>query len=260
MEQEDFWSNNPCGSDGSFKDAKEQRYRMEPWLPRELRKIEPGLGSYLEIGCGQGVDCYYICSQLNSTDSYTAIDYSVASIEKAINNKDMALHQFSMNTTPQILQGDAMALEFKDDSIDFIYSMGVLHHTPSPQKCVDEIHRVLKTGGKAKIFLYKKPSFKVGVAKFLRGIQKILDTITLQDRIFYKILKGKRSKFFGTMVLECFGVPWMGWYNIQELEQMFVSFAKKKFTPYGYNFPRMSNAELDGYNRFGYFYMIEVEK
>ena len=74
MAQADFWSNNPCGADGELGQIVAQRYRMEPWLPRELRTIPRGLGKYLEVGCGQGVDSYYICSRLNMDDEYTAID------------------------------------------------------------------------------------------------------------------------------------------------------------------------------------------
>lgn len=58
---------------------------MEPWLPLELRTIPKGLGKYLEVGCGQGVDSYFICSNLNNHDDYTAIDFLTKSVLRAVN-------------------------------------------------------------------------------------------------------------------------------------------------------------------------------
>jgi SAM-dependent methyltransferase len=49
------------------------------------------------------------------------------------------------------LYGDAQNLPFKDNSIDFIHSTAVFEHLPEPQKAAQEIHRVLKPGGKAYI-------------------------------------------------------------------------------------------------------------
>jgi SAM-dependent methyltransferase len=37
-----------------------------------------------------------------------------------------------------------------------VYSFGVLHHTLDTQKAINEVHRVLKPGGKAIIMLYHK--------------------------------------------------------------------------------------------------------
>lgn len=52
------------------------------------------------------------------------------------------------------LQGDARFLPLKTDSIDLIYSSGVLHHSPNIRCSVEEIHRVLRPGGHAYVMLY----------------------------------------------------------------------------------------------------------
>ena len=72
--QTDFWSHNPCGADGDLSKVMRQRYRIEPWLPRELREIPTDRKKYLEVGCGQGIDSFYICALLNEECEYTAID------------------------------------------------------------------------------------------------------------------------------------------------------------------------------------------
>ena len=259
--QFDFWSQNPCGADGDLNKNIQQRYRMEPWLIKELKTIPRGYKKYLEVGCGQGADSFYICSNLNKEAKYIGIDYSHVSLKRAASFTSGAKELFDLKTIPDFLHGDALSLKFSKEEFDFVYSMGVLHHTPYPQKCVDEIYRILKKGGQAKIFLYRKYSVKVGIAKVLRLIQTILDKLLSKDLIIYNFLlrKGK-SKFFGSMFLECFGVPWMEWYSRNELENMFKEFDSVKIEPFAYNLPRLSKKDIDGYNPFGYLFKIDLIK
>ena len=110
MTQADFWSNNPCGVDGNFSQVIEQRYRMKPWLPQELRTIPAGLGKYLEVGCGQGVDSYFVCSNLENEDDYTGIDFSTESVVRATNYFTEAAEVFDLKTIPVFSHGDALKL------------------------------------------------------------------------------------------------------------------------------------------------------
>ncbi|MBL25479.1 MAG: hypothetical protein CMM48_16480 [Rhodospirillaceae bacterium] len=260
MTQFDFWSQNPCGADGNFKRVAEQRYRLEPWLPREIKEIPRSLERYLEIGCGQGTDSYFLCSHVETSAEHIAIDYSKESVERARNFVDEAKDIFDLNIVPDFRHGNALDLDFQSEEFDFVYSMGVLHHTPDPQKAVDEVFRVLKPGGQAKIFLYKRPSLKVGIAKFLRMLQWMVDKLFFQERVFYKLIQGRYSHFFGSMFLECFGVPWMEWYSRNELQQMFRNFSAVEIQPYEFNFPKQLGTGSYGYNRLGYFYLINARK
>jgi ubiquinone/menaquinone biosynthesis C-methylase UbiE len=52
------------------------------------------------------------------------------------------------------IQGDARFIPLQSSSVDFVYSSGVLHHSPDITRSIDEIHRVLKPNGKAYIMLY----------------------------------------------------------------------------------------------------------
>jgi SAM-dependent methyltransferase len=54
---------------------------------------------------------------------------------------------------------NAEALSFPDETFDWVYSHGVLHHTPDPQQAINEVWRVLKPNGRAIIMLYHKNSF-----------------------------------------------------------------------------------------------------
>ena len=184
IKQFDFWSQNPCGADGNLYKITQQRYRIEPWLRKELRTIPTEYKKYIEVGCGQGADSFYICSNLNKEAKYIGIDYSPASLKRAASFTSEAKKLFDLKTIPEFLHGDASSLMFSKEEFDFVYSMGVLHHTPNPQKCINEIYRILKSGGQAKIFLYRKYSLKVGMAKVLRLIQTIADKLLPKTVLF----------------------------------------------------------------------------
>ena len=49
-------------------------------------------------------------------------------------------------------------LPIKDNSLDFVYSNGVLHHADNTNQCINEVRRVLKPNGKAVIMLYCRQS------------------------------------------------------------------------------------------------------
>ena len=57
-----------------------------------------------------------------------------------------------------IYQGDAENLPFKNNSFEYILSYGVLHHSEDTQKAFNELHRVLKPGGKFLVMVYNKDS------------------------------------------------------------------------------------------------------
>jgi len=53
-----------------------------------------------------------------------------------------------------VIQADAHALPFAPESFDYIYSLGVLHHTPNCDLAFKALPRLLKPGGGIAIWLY----------------------------------------------------------------------------------------------------------
>lgn len=43
---------------------------------------------------------------------------------------------------------NAMDIDYPDDSFDIVYAANLLHHIPNPMIAIQEMHRVLKPGGK----------------------------------------------------------------------------------------------------------------
>jgi SAM-dependent methyltransferase len=255
----EFWDANPCGIHGEYEEQKRQRYAMEPWLPACLHRIVQRHNEILEVGCGQGIDSTLLCAAMPPTGRYVGIDYSEKSVEIARHNA--ATLSASLAVKPTYRVGNAEAVDFRDDEFAAVYSMGVLHHTANERRAIAEIRRVLKPGGVCHVFLYRKPAPKVGVAKFLRAIQAGLDAVLGTDRCIYGWLRsyGSHSRYFGTMFLECFGVPYMKWYSKSEIDRLFADFSAVSAAPFGANLGRMGARSL-GANPLGYFWYVQATK
>jgi SAM-dependent methyltransferase len=103
----------------------------------------------LEVGCGMG--CMASNWALQGAD-LTAIDLNPVAVAQT----KRRFEAFGLEGTIQ--EVDAESLPFPDNSFDFVYSWGVIHHTPGIKRAVEEISRVLKPGGKVGLMLYNRES------------------------------------------------------------------------------------------------------
>lgn len=261
-----FWDSHPCGSQGSYIEAYNQRYDNEPWILYELKKIPSNLQNYLEVGCGQGIDSLVLCKVLNPNSKLVSIDYSNDSIAKAKENLRYASIDSKFSVLPDFVSMSALQLNFQNDTFDFVYSMGCLHHTGDTFKSITEIYRVLKPGGKCKIFLYRTFAIKVLSAHILRFMQKIVSLFTKSKKPIYDLILNDYKSFQklslkkGTMYAECFGVPVLESYTKLELKRYFNKFSKVEIIPYGYNFPPKDKNPTNASNLFGNFFLINAVK
>jgi len=152
------WTEAPCGSNYSdkecltkeyFEDIESHRYKSHPWILESIRNFDIKNRSVLEIGYGMGTDHLSMARQ---GAVMNGIDLTHRNLE--VTTKRFEMYGFRSNLTV----GDAENLPYDDESFDFIYSFGVVHHTPDTEKAIREIHRVLKPGGKCYITVYHKNS------------------------------------------------------------------------------------------------------
>lgn len=256
-----FWNASPCNGQSDLAVRLRYRYRSEPWLPGMMQRIAKSHTHVVEIGSGMGTDALTCCRYLPADGSYLGIDYSTESVAAANSAlKEAKELNWPLSVTPSFEVGNAEKLEIESNSVECLFSFGVMHHTAHPQRAFDEVLRVLKPGGKAYIFLYRKWSLKVTVAKALRTLQHGLDAALRRERCLYDLVNDRHfEKLMGTAVLECFGVPYMDWFDEREMRRYFSDLSINALYPIGYSLPWFHN-DPRALGPFGYYWAIEVEK
>lgn len=97
----------------------------------------------LDVGCGPGRFLELMVAA--GADAYGA-DMSVASEVAAENLKDRK------NCT--VVQADLFNLPFAQGAFDFVYSFGVLHHTPDAEAAFRKLVDYVKPGGRISVWVY----------------------------------------------------------------------------------------------------------
>jgi SAM-dependent methyltransferase len=159
----DFWDDASCGEvyatgdeiSSQFAAQASARYRLEPYLS-PFARFEEGRGlDVLEIGVGMGAD--HLEWAKSSPRHLVGVDLTPRGVGWA--RRRLELSGF----VPDVLVADAERLPFPDGSFELVYSWGVLHHTPDTRQAFQEVHRVLRPGGTARIMIYHTPSVVGGL-------------------------------------------------------------------------------------------------
>jgi len=162
----DYWNARPCnlrhspapvGSREYFDQVEARKYFVEPHIPG-FAEFEKWRGKkVLEIGCGIGTDTI---SFARAGAQVTAVDLSDKSMELARARAAV----FGLEKQIQFLPGNAEQLStfVPVEPYDLIYSFGVIHHTPHPDRVLEELRHYTRPGTTLKIMVYHKRSYKVG--------------------------------------------------------------------------------------------------
>jgi SAM-dependent methyltransferase len=162
----DFWNDASCGEQLLLEAADREGFRKQMALRYRLEPFIEGFADFegardldvLEVGVGLGADHQRFAE---AGARLTGIDLT----ERAVEHTQRRFELFGLR--PDVRVADAEALPFADACFDLVYSWGVVHHSPDTPRAVDEIWRVLRRGGRAKLMIYHKHSL-VGYMLWLR--------------------------------------------------------------------------------------------
>ena len=124
--------------DGAERCHSEMQFQLKTgFSPGELKgKL------VLDVGCGMGRFAE-VATRWGAR--VVGVDLSAAAEVAARNLADRDFIAF---------QADVFALPFVPESFDYIYSIGVLHHTPDCEAAVKALPRYLKPGGSLAVWVY----------------------------------------------------------------------------------------------------------
>lgn len=157
-----FWDDRPCNIRHSDKDIGTKEYFDEV----EAKKffVEPHILDFtefsnwegkkvLEIGCGLATVGANFA--INGAE-YTGVELSESSLELAKKRFEV------IGQSGNFYYGNAEELSsfVPAETYDLIYSFGVIHHSPYPEKIISEIKKYMNENSTLKIMLYAKDSWK----------------------------------------------------------------------------------------------------
>ncbi len=160
-----FWDRRPCnirhsprpvGTKEYFDEVEARKYFVEPHVPH-FAQFERWRGkAVLEIGCGIGTDTVNFARH---GALVTAVELSEKSLEVARKRVEV----YGLQDHVRFYRGSAeeLASFLPAEAYDLIYSFGVIHHTPHPERVVEQMRSYARPGSTIKIMVYHSYSWKV---------------------------------------------------------------------------------------------------
>jgi ubiquinone/menaquinone biosynthesis C-methylase UbiE len=158
-ELKNFWNKQACGTatiDSEkyslqyFEEIEQHRYDLQPEIFNFAQFTRFHGKRILEVGVGAGTD---FLQWVRAGAECYGIDLT----PEAIDHVSRRLQLYGLEAK-DLLVADAEDLPFVDNYFDAVYSWGVIHHSPNTIKALEEIIRVIKPGGEAKIMIYHRHS------------------------------------------------------------------------------------------------------
>lgn len=210
-EVRDFWDAASCGEvygektseEDFYRSHEEKRYILEPYILDFARFHEGKDRDILEVGVGMGSD--HLLWAKSMPRVLKGVDLTARAIEHT--KKRLSINGFF----PDVTEADAEDLPFENDSFDIVYSWGVLHHSPNTSKAIEEVYRVLRPDGIARIMIYHKYSL-TGYMLWLR----------------YGLLRGRLFSSLDQIYHNYLESPGTKAYTIKEAEAMLNQFSNCK--------------------------------
>ncbi|MDC0056685.1 class I SAM-dependent methyltransferase [Alphaproteobacteria bacterium] len=213
----------------SFTGSSHSENRLASCLNSNLQILESK--KILEAGCGAGRFTEIL---LKYGGIVHAFDYSNA-VEACMANN-------SSNPNFSVAQADIRSMPYKKNEYDYVFCLGVLQHTPNPEKSLKYLYEMIKPGGTLCIdhYLFKFRNIlppPIGVAEV---IYRWL-ILRLHHKVRYRVVK-KIVSFW-------FPIHW----KFRKI--LLIQRLLRRFSPVHFYY---SNIELSGYNEYYQWALLDT--
>ena len=189
-----------------------ERYSAYPWLYEAAEFRKHAGERVLEIGCGTGSDLLQFAK------------HGAIAVGIDITPEHLRLARERVGSLAQVFDGNGTNIPFENESFDYVYSHGVLHHLDQPRRMVEEIFRVLRPGGRFNVHVYARWSYWPPLLMLKHGWNWKLWIENSREPVHIDLYDGRelRRLFAPAKIsLEKFEFknmrrlePWLGWFLV----------------------------------------------
>lgn len=202
----------------------------------------------LDAGCGTGI--FSVIFANHQAAKVTGIDISEGSLSTA-----RALREKFQLRNAEFKSEDMLQLRYADESFDIVWAWGTVHHTTDPLQAIQELIRVLKTGGSLLLAVYTRtrltPLHELIRKTLVRTpraswttLSKILAVgLTPVVSLFKKREKARKGEKLEELILDWYFVPIRHYYYPDEIRDFLEArgLVIEKFLPASGRFDSTSN-------------------
>lgn len=253
-----YWDQASCGTEVThhekytytyFEEIEAYRYAVEPEIFSFAQFTRFRGKKVLEVGVGAGTD--FLQWVRAGADAY-GIDLT----PEAVENVRQRLTLYGVHAK-EVRVADAEKLPYTDDSFECVYSWGVIHHSPDTHKCLQEIIRVTKPGGIAKIMIYHRRSLFAFYRYLLCGLFKGKPFKSWSSILFHhQESLGTKAYTFAEVRALLTDEP----VTIKSISAPVTKHDLLFYKAWPFRALAYCAASLFGWQRRGFFMMIELEK
>lgn len=162
----DFWNRRPCnirhspkpvGTKEYFDEVEFRKYKVETHIPQFAEFARWRGKRVLEVGCGIGTDTMNFARH---GALLTAVDLSEESLKVARQRAEV----FGLSDRINFIHANAESLQefVRVERYDLVYSFGVIHHTPRPDRAIEQFKAYLEPGvSELRLMVYSRVSYKL---------------------------------------------------------------------------------------------------
>lgn len=175
--QENYYQNSPQSYDSMHLQEGDEHFLSLHILSglMEFYKVQ----SVLDVGAGTGRVALFLHQRFPNL--------RIISIEPVKALREIGYEKgLSRN---ELIEGDAVNLDFKDDEFDLVCAFGVFHHLPDPKMALSEMKRV----SSQYIFISDSNNFGTGKT-FSRTVKQVLNRLHLWKMIVFLKTRGRMYK------------------------------------------------------------------
>lgn len=160
-----FWDRRPCnirhspskvGTRKYFDEVEKRKYFVEPYILKFAQFSKWKGKKVLEIGCGIGTDTINFA---RAGAHVTAVELSQKSID--LTKKRAKIYRLANRIKFYQTDAEQLSKVVPVEPYDLIYSFGVIHHTPHPEKVIDELKKYTHKNTIIKLMIYHRYAWKV---------------------------------------------------------------------------------------------------